>query len=98
MIPDLAVEVISENDEAVKVIAKVREYFDAGVRAVWVIYPNVEVVHVYHAFDRIEVVTRDGTLDGGAVVPGFRLPLAELFEGEDAPEPTATESDPEPID
>lgn len=84
--PDLAVEVISQSDEAWDVIAKVREYFDAGARAVWLVYPNVEVVHVYHAWDRVEVVTRAGTLDGGAVVPGFRLPLAELFEEEAEPE------------
>ena len=94
--PDLAVEVISQSDETWEVIAKVKEYFDAGVRAVWVIYPNVEVVHVYHAWDRIEVVTKTGTLDGGDVVPGFRLPLAELFEGEDEPVATTAEPAPEP--
>ncbi len=82
IVPDLAVEVTSENDEAWKVIDKVREYFDAGVRAVWLVYPNVEVIHVYSSFTQIEVVTRNGTLNGGAVVPGFELPLVDLFEGE----------------
>ena len=97
LVPDLAVEVISTNDRALKVIAKVREYFDAGVRAVWLIYPNVDVVHVYHAWDRVEVVTRAGTLDGGEVVPGFRLPLVELFEEEAEPEVAGTpEPAPEP--
>ena len=86
IVPDLAVEVISENDKAWAVLAKVREYFDAGVRAVWLVYPNVEVVHIYSSFGQIEVVTRDQTLNGGTVVPGFQLPLNDLFEGEAEPE------------
>ena len=89
VLPDLAAEVVGWEDPAWDVIAKVREYFDAGVRAVWLVYPHVEVVHVYHAWDRVEVGTRAGTLDGGAVVPGFRLPLVELFEGEETPEAPA---------
>ena len=91
VVPDLAVEVISQNDQAWEVIEKVREYFGAGVRAVWLVYPTVEVVHLYHSFSQIEVVTRDEAIDGGAVVPGFHLALADLFEGEaeaeDRPEP-----------
>ena len=86
VVPDLAVEVISKNEMAWDVMEKVREYFDAGVRAVWLVHPTVEVVHIYHSFYQIEVVTRDGTLDGGEVVPGFRLALADLFEGEAEPE------------
>lgn len=89
VLPDLAVEVVSRTDEAWDVLAKVREYFDAGVRMVWLVYPNLELIHVYHAFDRIEVVARSQTLDGGAVVPGFRLPLVDLFleEEEISPAP-----------
>jgi len=85
-VPDLAVEVISKSDKAWDVLGKVREYFDAGVEAVWLIYPNLELIHVYTSFLRIEVLTREQTLDGGTVVPGFRLALADLFEGEAEPE------------
>ena len=86
VIPDLAVEVVSKSDEAWDVMEKIREYFDAGIATVWLVYPNLAIIHVYSAFDRIEVVTRAGTLDGGAVVPGFRLPLVEVFEEETEPE------------
>jgi len=86
-VPNLAVEVVSMTDKAWDVLAKVREYCDAGVEVVWLIYPNLETIHVYTSWSQIEVVTREQTLDGGAVVPGFRLALADLFEGEAEPEP-----------
>ena len=86
VIPDLAVEVISETDHARKVLGKTHHYFRAGVRAVWLIYPDLEIVHVYDAFDRIRVFTKADVIDGGEVIPGFRLPLANLFKGEAAEE------------
>jgi Uma2 family endonuclease len=80
VIPDLAVEVVSPTDRDEAGLAKVREYFQAGVRLVWKVYPRERVVHVYESFTTIRVLTRADELDGGEVVPGFRLPLATLFE------------------
>ena len=82
VIPDLAVEVVSPTDRAEAGLDKVREYFEAGVRLVWVVFPKLRVVHVFESFTTIRVLTRADALDGGAVVPGFRLPLASLFEDE----------------
>ena len=84
VVPDLAVEVVSPTNRDEEGLAKVREYFEAGVRLVWKIYPNEQVVHVYESFTTIRVLTRADELDGGEVVPGFRLPLATLF-GQEAP-------------
>ena len=97
LVPDLAVEVISKTDVAWDVLAKVKEYFDAGVKLIWLIYPNLETIHVYTSFTRIEVLSRPDTLGGGDVVPGFQLPLADLFEGGAEPEEeTVTETTPTP--
>ncbi len=82
IVPDLAVEVISKNDEAWEVIEKVHRYFQVGVRGVWLVHPNLEIIHVYESFTQIRVLTRDDELDGGAIIPGFRLPLTSLFEEE----------------
>ncbi len=79
---DLGVEIISPNDYVEEVRAKLLEYFRAGVRLVWVILPTLELVDVYESPTRITVLTRDDCLDGGQVIPGFRLPLKELFLGE----------------
>ena len=86
VIPDLPVEVISKNDTAWEVLTKVRTYFEAGSRAVWLIYPNLEVIHVYSSFTQIRILTRADILDGGDVIPGFSLPLETLFQGEAAEE------------
>ncbi len=80
VVPDLAVEVVSPTDYAVDVLAKIREYFEAGVRLVWAVYPELRTVHAFQSFDRIQLITADGVLEGGDVLPGLKVPMAELFE------------------
>jgi Uma2 family endonuclease len=79
VIPDLAVEVVSPTDIADDLLGKVKEYFQAGVRLVWVVYPIQRCIHVYDAWNRIRVVTGADELDGGEVLPGFRRSLDRLF-------------------
>jgi len=79
VVPDLAVEVTSPTDSADDQLEKVAEYFQAGVRLVWVVYPKARCIHVYEAWNRIRVVTEADTLDGGVVLPGFQFPLDRLF-------------------
>lgn len=93
VVPDLAVEVVSPTDRAEAALEKIREYFEAGMRVAWVIYPKLRVVHVFESFTRIRVLTGADDLDGGTLLPGFRLPLATLFEDEieepaESPDPT----------
>ncbi len=82
VVPNLAVEVVSPTNTAIEVLAKVREYFQTGVQRVWVVYPHEEQVYVYSSPTSIRVIERSGELDGQEVLPGFRLPLSELFEQE----------------
>jgi Uma2 family endonuclease len=79
VVPDLAVEVTSPIGLVEELLHKVADYFRAGVRLVWVVYPNARCIHVYEAWNRIRVVTESDTLDGGTVLPGFRLALDRLF-------------------
>ncbi|MBI2805949.1 MAG: Uma2 family endonuclease [Planctomycetes bacterium] len=79
VVPDLAGEVVSPNDNADEIQDKVADYFRAGVGRVWVVYPAHQQVHVYHSQTQITVLTKADALDGGAAAPGFRLPLADLF-------------------
>lgn len=78
--PDLAVEVISPTDLTIEVLEKVRAYFRAGVRQVWLVFPREGVVHVYDSPKRITVLDAMDDLEGGAILPGFRLRLADLFD------------------
>jgi Uma2 family endonuclease len=78
--PDLAVEVLSRGNTPGEMQRKLRDYFQAGVRLVWYLDPDAGTVEVYTAPDQCTVVDEDGILDGGDVLPGFRLALAELFD------------------
>ncbi len=77
--PDLAVEVISPNDRYVEVMEKIERYGRAGVPLVWLVDPRRRVVEV-HALGRQPVTLHESeTLDGGDVLPGFVLAVADLF-------------------
>ena len=77
--PDLAVEIRSPSETGPDVVRKVREYLDAGTALVWYADPPRRVVDVHRA-GRGPVTLGDGdALDGEDVLPGFRLPVADVF-------------------
>jgi Uma2 family endonuclease len=78
--PDLAVEVISQGNTEEEMARKLEEYFAAGVRLVWYAYPDARTVHVYTSPTDVTVLGGDDALDGGTVLPGFRLSIREWFE------------------
>jgi Uma2 family endonuclease len=81
IVPDLVAEVVSPNDSASYVEQKTLEWLAFGVRLVWVIYPDSQRVHVYQQGERNPVIlTAEDTLTGGDVLPGFKLPVRNLFE------------------
>jgi Uma2 family endonuclease len=82
--PDLVVEVLSKSNTKPEMQRKLGEYFKAGVRLVWIVDPRKRTARVYSAVDQSVLLKEDQALDGGAVLPGFVLPLSELFAG-DAP-------------
>lgn len=79
ILPELCVEVVSPTDLADEVWDKVLEYFRAGVSSVWVVHPRQQTVHAYDSPKQVRVLDRSDTLGGGTFLPGFGLPLAELF-------------------
>jgi Uma2 family endonuclease len=79
VVPDLVVEVLSPSNAAAQVNEKVRIYLAAGVRLVWVVDPVAEVVTVYEPDGTARLLRPGEALDGGAMLPGFVLPLADLF-------------------
>jgi Uma2 family endonuclease len=83
--PDLAVEVLSAGNTEEEMKRKVKDYFFSGVRLVWLVDPARRVVQVYTAPDQVVTLTERQTLDGGAVLPGFKLPLTQLFARLDRP-------------
>lgn len=77
--PDLAVEILSPTNTVVEIETKVAIYLDGGVRLVWVFNPLRRTVTV-HLPDRTARTFGEGdVLDGGDVLPGFALPVRDVF-------------------
>jgi len=77
--PDLAVEVLSPGNTPAEMQRKRIEYFSAGVLLVWIVDPDTRSVAVYTTADQPTILSETDTLDGGNVLPGFSLPLRDLF-------------------
>ena len=77
--PDLAVEVISPTDRFSEVTAKVEEWLAAGCREVWVVDPQARTVSVCLTGTEITILAEGDLLTGGDLLPGFELPVAEVF-------------------
>ncbi len=77
--PDLAIEVVTTSDVEEATEERVRSWLDAGTRMVVVVDPWKRRVTVYHSRDDIRVLGEDDVLDGGDVVPGWTLPVKNLF-------------------
>jgi Uma2 family endonuclease len=78
--PDLAVEVVSPDEDVFK---KVKEYIRSGTRIVWVVYADEKIVDVFTPAQegefRVQELTVNETLDGGDVLPGFKLAVRDIF-------------------
>lgn len=77
--PDLAVEILSRSNTKREMERKLAEYFAAGVRLAWIVDPRRREVRVHTSPADPVVLTAADVLDGGDVLPGFQLPLAEWF-------------------
>jgi len=78
--PDLAVEVLSPSDRPLQIQTKVTAYQGCGVPLIWVIDPEDRGVGIYRLGQPTRVLTEQEILDGEDIVPGFCIPVLELFE------------------
>lgn len=78
--PDLAVEVLSPSDRPGAVFAKLADWLDAGTLLVWIVDPARRVAHVHRADGSDAQCTADDALDGEDVLPGLRVPLADMID------------------
>jgi Uma2 family endonuclease len=77
--PDLAVEIVALTDRPLRLVEKLRDYFESGTRLAWIINPAACSVVVHRTLEPDRLLRVTDALDGEDVLPGFRLPLAALF-------------------
>ncbi|MCB0065142.1 MAG: Uma2 family endonuclease [Caldilineaceae bacterium] len=78
--PDLAVEIKSPDDSVRKLREKAEYYLENGVAMVWLIYPEQRMVEVYTPDGDVEILFEGDMIDGGEVLPGFSMPVTEVFD------------------
>ena len=78
--PDLCVEVLSPSNSKQDVAAKIDEYFDADVRMIWVVDPELRCVTVYTEPTKSTLLHEPAILNGSDVLPGFSCKVADLFK------------------
>ena len=78
--PDIAVEVVSPSNTAAEMERKVAEYLAAGSQRVWVAHPSIRSVTVHRADGATITYTGDDAITDEELLPGFSLPLSEIFD------------------
>ncbi len=78
-VPDLAIDVFRRGNTEAELQRKRRDYFEAGVRQVWLIRPESKTAEVFRSPTKRTLIPPEGALAGGKIVPGFSLLLTELF-------------------
>ena len=78
-VPDLAVEIDSPSRRPAVEQRRIQDYLDAGVRLLWVIHVEAGSATAYQADGSARLLRVGDALEGGSVLPGFRLPLEKLF-------------------
>jgi Uma2 family endonuclease len=71
--------VASPSNSEAKILQKISIYLANGVRSVWLVRPGPRTVTIFRPDGPEVILAGDQALDGGDILPGFRLPLARLF-------------------
>lgn len=81
--PDLAIEIISPNEDKADLLRKIGEYFASGAKQVWLLFPETQTVKVYTDPFEMRTLHAEDDIDGGTLLPSFRCKVRELFEIEE---------------
>jgi Uma2 family endonuclease len=78
--PDLAIEIVSPDDNASRLLRKIDRYLAAGISIVWVMDPDSITVTIYRKSGVFRTLTADELIDAPELLPGFSIQVRALFE------------------
>jgi Uma2 family endonuclease len=79
IIPEICVEVLSPNETTRQTHRKLKQYFDAGVKEVWLVDPESREVEIWTGPALPNRALVAGESLASALLPGFGMALDELF-------------------
>ncbi len=77
-IPELCIEIQSPDDSMKQMTDTATFYLANGAKMVWLVYPSKELVEIL-TLDNRELLGSEDTIDGGDVLPGFKLSVKQIF-------------------
>ena len=77
--PLLAVEIRSDSNTWRELRAKAARYLTHGTQMVWLVDTDARSLELHRADAPPQTLRGDDLIDGGATLPGFRLPVSDLF-------------------
>jgi Uma2 family endonuclease len=80
--PELIVEVLSEDDNWANIEEKIQDYHNTGVDMVWVADPQTRTVRLFPRGATPSIVHDGREIEGGDILPGFKVPIARFFDEE----------------
>lgn len=78
-IPAFVIEIISPSDNQMRILEKNQEYFQAGVKVIWLIMPSLKQVHIFHSPKQIQICTDDDICSASPVIDDFQITVNQLF-------------------
>ncbi len=82
IIPEFVIEIISNNDQINQLEKKITEYFKAGVKVIWNIIPEHEVVYVYTSRRDVKICIENDICSANPVLPTFEISVSVIFAEE----------------
>ena len=79
LVPDIAIEILSASKTRAEMARKRREYFQAGVRLVWIVHPRTRTIAIYTSSEQVVVSNECDIIDGGGVLPEWTVDTGLLF-------------------
>jgi len=79
IVPEIAAEVLSPSETPRMIHRKLKQYFAAGVKEVWLIDPDVKEIEIWKGPSLPDPVLASADILTSALLPSFALPLEELF-------------------
>jgi Uma2 family endonuclease len=81
--PDLAIEILSPGNSRAEMEKKLSDYFSSGAEQAWLVDPENEEMEIWHSLTDRRLAGSEGMLTGEPILPGFRLPVSDLFKSWD---------------
>jgi Uma2 family endonuclease len=80
LVPDLAVEILSQGNTEEEMTRKIGEYCASGVRMVWLLDPTARVARACESPDRVQLLSNAAPLPVAGLLPGLSLTFGELLD------------------